>query len=90
MNFTIGINFAPKLSKRIKDLEHSIESLQNNMKLDYQRELQKIVFSAQKGIICDTCGTNVYSNTGTWVHSEGKAYCLKPCWSDKLNGDRES
>lgn len=90
MNFTIGINFAPKLSKRIKELENSIAIIKKDMKLDYQKELRKIVFSAQKGINCATCGTNVYSNTGVWVHSDGKAYCLEPCWGDKLNGDRES
>lgn len=58
-----------KLIKLIKDERES-----------FTEQVRKASHNAYAGIVCDVCKKNVYRGEGTWVHSNGKAYCLEPCW----------
>ena len=55
----------------------------------FQTTVRKATHNAYAGIVCDVCHLNVYRGENTWVHSEGKAYCLSPCWKDKVNKEEK-
>lgn len=69
------------LAELEKKTQQSIARIESATK-GFEETVRKATHNAYAGIVCAVCGKNVFSNTGTWVHSDGKAYCLEPCWRD--------
>lgn len=63
----------------VKSIKSEIEQLRSS----FDSEVRKAIHNAYAGIVCASCGKNVFRGEGTWVHGNGgKAYCLNPCWKE--------
>lgn len=50
---------------------------------EFETQVRAAIHGAYAGILCTTCGQNVFRGEGMWVHGNGgKAYCLEPCWRE--------
>lgn len=69
--------------KKIEAARVSFQALVIDEKKKFEDEVRRQMHNAYAGIVCASCGKNVFRGEGTWVHgNNGKAYCLEPCWSD--------
>lgn len=84
MNISIRLPFVVIRRNDLEDMKQirsDFESLAKKESENLKAEYQKMIHGAYAGIVCDTCGKNVFRGEGTWVHGNGgKAYCLEPCW----------
>lgn len=92
MNIHIRFPFAIVRTNQAEEIRKAKSEMLSAMKEErrsFEVEVRKAIHGAYAGIVCASCGKNVFrgEKDNNWVHGNGgKAYCLNPCWKELNNG----